>query len=116
MGISFVYARLRSNGYRSGGLAHEIYFGRFCRCGFHAWERLLARYPYGARWSGAALRELGHRCWNARTLASAAPYILKTPNLVCDTGALSAAENASASIRRVSEGAMMPSSHSRAVA
>lgn len=44
------------------------------------------------------------------------PHILNTPNLVSPTGALSAAENASASTRRVSDGAMMPSSHSRAVA
>src|SRR6185437_12511808 len=43
-------------------------------------------------------------------------YILNTPNLVSGTGALSAAENASASTRRVSLGAMMPSSHSRALA
>src|ERR1035437_8157294 len=43
-------------------------------------------------------------------------YILNTPNFVSGTGALSAAENASASTRRVSPGAMMPSSHSRAVA
>ena len=52
------------------------------------------------------------------TLACALPgtHILKTPNLVCGIGAFSAAENASASTRRVSLGRMMPSSHSRAVA
>ena len=44
------------------------------------------------------------------------PHIRNTPNRVPRTGALSAAENAKASTRRVSEGAMMPSSHSRAVA
>ena len=44
------------------------------------------------------------------------PYILNTPNFVSGTGAFSAAEKASASTRRVSEGRMMPSSHSRAVA
>jgi hypothetical protein len=44
------------------------------------------------------------------------PYILKTPNRVPLTGALNAAEKAKASTRRVSLGAMMPSSHSRAVA
>ena len=43
-------------------------------------------------------------------------YILNTPNLVRGIGAFSAADNASASTRRVSEGAMMPSSHNRAVA
>jgi hypothetical protein len=43
-------------------------------------------------------------------------HILNTPNLVSGIGALSAAEKASASTRRVSVGAMMPSSHSRAVA
>jgi hypothetical protein len=43
-------------------------------------------------------------------------HILNTPNFVSGIGALSAAENASASTRRVSCGAMMPSSHSRAVA
>lgn len=43
-------------------------------------------------------------------------HILNTPNVVSGTGALSAAEKASANTRRVSEGAMMPSSHSRAVA
>ena len=48
--------------------------------------------------------------------ASGFAHILNTPNLVPSTGALSAAENASASTRRVSDGAMMPSSHSRAVA
>ena len=52
------------------------------------------------------------RSWRAE----AAAHILNTPNLVSGTGALSAAENASASTRRVSLGAMMPSSHSRAVA
>src|SRR5882672_5097105 len=43
-------------------------------------------------------------------------YILKTPNRVSSIGALSEAEIASASVRRVSSGAMTPSSHSRAVA
>src|SRR6185437_6011165 len=43
-------------------------------------------------------------------------YILNTPNFVSATGAFSAAENASASTRRVSDGAIIPSSHSRAVA
>ena len=42
-------------------------------------------------------------------------HILKTPNLVCGIGALSAAESPSASTRRVSSGSMTPSSHSRAV-
>ena len=45
-----------------------------------------------------------------------AAHIRNTPNRVSGTGALSAAENASASTRRVSDGAMMPSSQSRAVA
>ena len=44
------------------------------------------------------------------------PHILNTPNFVLSTGALSAAEKAKAKTRRVSLGAMMPSSHSRAVA
>ena len=44
------------------------------------------------------------------------PHILNTPNFVSGIGALSVAENASASTRRVSVGAMTPSSHSRAVA
>jgi hypothetical protein len=50
------------------------------------------------------------------TRGNSPPHILNTPNLVASTGALSAALNASASTRRVSDGAMMPSSHSRAVA
>ncbi len=44
------------------------------------------------------------------------PHIRKTPNRVSSTGALRQAENASASTRRVSEGRIMPSSQSRAVA
>ena len=43
-------------------------------------------------------------------------YMRNTPNRVASIGALSAAEKASASTRRVSPGAMTPSSHSRAVA
>ena len=43
-------------------------------------------------------------------------HIRNTPNRVSSTGAFSAAENASASTRRVSPGRMMPSSHSLAVA
>jgi hypothetical protein len=43
-------------------------------------------------------------------------HILNTPNFVSGTGALSAALKAKASTRRVSLGAMMPSSHIRAVA
>ena len=43
-------------------------------------------------------------------------HILNTPNFVAGTGAFSAAENASASTRRVSLGRMIPSSHNRAVA
>ena len=43
-------------------------------------------------------------------------HILNTPNFVSGIGALSAAEKHNASTRRVSDGAMMPSSHSRAVA
>jgi hypothetical protein len=43
-------------------------------------------------------------------------YIRNTPQRVSGIGALRAAENASASTRRVSCGAMMPSSQSRAVA
>ena len=43
-------------------------------------------------------------------------YIRNTPQLVSGIGALRAAENESASTRRVSCGAMMPSSQSRAVA
>jgi hypothetical protein len=43
-------------------------------------------------------------------------YILKTPNLVLAIGAFKAADNASDKTRRVSDGAMMPSSQSRAVA
>jgi transposase len=44
------------------------------------------------------------------------PYIRNTPNLISGIGALRAAESASATTRRVSAGAMMPSSHRRAVA
>ncbi len=44
------------------------------------------------------------------------PHILKTPNFVSGTGALRAALKAKANTRRVSDGAMMPSSQSRAVA
>jgi hypothetical protein len=43
-------------------------------------------------------------------------YIRNTPNRVSSIGALSAAESARPSTRRVSCGVMMPSSHSRAVA
>ena len=43
-------------------------------------------------------------------------YIRNTPNFVSGIGALSAAEKASPSTRRVSCGVMTPSSHSRAVA
>ena len=43
-------------------------------------------------------------------------YIRNTPNFVSTTGAFSAAESASANTRRVSDGAMMPSSQRRAVA
>ncbi len=43
-------------------------------------------------------------------------YILKTPNFVSAIGAFRAADKASATTRRVSPGAMMPSSHRRAVA
>jgi len=45
-----------------------------------------------------------------------ARHILKTPNLVGSIGALRQAEKASESTRRVCVGAMIPSSHSRAVA
>ena len=45
-----------------------------------------------------------------------ANHIRNTPNFVFGIGAFSATEKHSASTRRVSEGAMMPSSHSRAVA
>jgi hypothetical protein len=43
-------------------------------------------------------------------------HILNTPKRVSDTSALRQADNASATTLRVSAGAMMPSSHSRAVA
>lgn len=46
----------------------------------------------------------------------AAHYIRNTPNRVSGMGAFSVAAKAKASTRRVSAGAMMPSSHSRAVA
>jgi len=52
----------------------------------------------------------------ARSLRAPSPYILNTPNRVSSTGAFSAALKAKASTRRVSDGAMMPSSHKRAVA
>jgi predicted Zn-dependent protease len=45
-----------------------------------------------------------------------APHIRNTPNFVSGIGALSVAEKHSASTRRVSAGAMMPSSQTRAVA
>ena len=51
-----------------------------------------------------------------RISATIVAYIRNTPNFVSSTGALSAADKASASTRRVSLGRMMPSSHSRAVA
>ena len=44
------------------------------------------------------------------------PHILNTPNLISGIGALSAADRDSATTRRVSRGAMMPSSQMRAVA
>ncbi len=43
-------------------------------------------------------------------------HIRNTPNLVSGTGAFNAALSASDSTRRVSDGRMMPSSQSRAVA
>ncbi|MNW14868.1 hypothetical protein D3C71_2132170 [compost metagenome] len=43
-------------------------------------------------------------------------YMRKTPNLVSSMGAFNAADKARPSTRRVSAGAMMPSSQSRAVA
>ena len=43
-------------------------------------------------------------------------YILNTPNFVSGTGALSDADRLNARTSRVSEGRMMPSSHSLAVA
>src|SRR5262249_30211623 len=45
-----------------------------------------------------------------------APHILKTSNFVSGIGAFSVAARASDSTRRVSDGRIMPSSHSRAVA
>ena len=48
--------------------------------------------------------------------AAAPPYIRNTPKRVSSIGALSAADSARPSTRRVSAGAMMPSSHRRAVA
>jgi hypothetical protein len=48
--------------------------------------------------------------------AGASNYILNTPNLVSGIDAFSAAEKASANIRRVSDGVIIPSSHNRAVA
>jgi len=54
--------------------------------------------------------------WRGDEPAFGARYIRNTPKCVRRIGALSAAENASASTRRVSAGAMMPSSHRRAVA
>src|SRR5436190_17857924 len=47
--------------------------------------------------------------------AEQAHYIRKMPNVVSGIGAFSAAEIPRATIRRVSRGSMMPSSHSRAV-
>jgi hypothetical protein len=67
-------------------------------------------------------RRLASKTWMAgtspaMTASGLSPaHILNTPNFVSGTGAFSAAEYASASTRRVSDGAMMPSSHSRAVA
>jgi hypothetical protein len=59
-------------------------------------------------------------CWRAlRPTAhaiTAASYILNTPNRMSGIGALRVAERARATTRRVSAGAMMPSSHRRAVA
>ncbi len=51
-----------------------------------------------------------------RILVSEAAYIRKTPNLVSSTGAFRHAESARLTTRRVSSGAMTPSSQSRAVA
>jgi hypothetical protein len=52
----------------------------------------------------------------ASSLTLDTTYILNTPNRMSGMGALSAADNASATTRRVSAGAMIPSSHNRAVA
>jgi len=79
-----------------------------CRDDCH-FARLLQRPR--SRWIGPPV--------GARTDAPASyrpPYIRNTPNFVSGTGALSAAEKASARTRRVSPGRMMPSSQSRAVA
>ena len=52
----------------------------------------------------------------ASSLTLDTTYIRNTPNRMSGMGALSAADSASATTRRVSCGAMMPSSHRRAVA
>jgi hypothetical protein len=74
------------------------------------------RNNYLSKHSALRISEDGHfETINERRI-ELIPHILNTPHLVSSTGALSAALNASASTRRVSLGAMMPSSHSRAVA
>jgi hypothetical protein len=50
------------------------------------------------------------------TIRESMDHILNTPKFVRGIGAFSVADNARASTRRDSLGAMMPSSHSRAVA
>ena len=65
---------------------------------------------------GHFIRPIGARPVGNASARPQARYILNTPNCVSSTGALSVAENASASTRRVSDGRITPSSHIRAVA
>ena len=65
---------------------------------------------------GARAHQYLSRQYGVELSSPIPPHILNTPNFVSGTGALRAALKAKASTRRVSPGAMMPSSHSRAVA
>jgi hypothetical protein len=74
------------------------------------WPRLLADIE-----SSRLALEGGYRGWGRSRLRGEA-HIRNTPKRVSSIGALRQAERASDSTRRVSEGRMMPSSQSLAVA
>ena len=60
--------------------------------------------------------ERRRQAWKPAAQAIALSHILHTPNFVSAIGALRQTPSASPSTSRVSEGRMMPSSQSRAVA
>ncbi len=103
-----LYPPVRINTIRQIGIFLVYGFGGFVAA-FIAWHGIGI-----IQWIPLAGRDVCNRL--RRVSTSRRRYILNTPHLVSGIGAFSAAENASANTRRVSCGAMMPSSHSRAVA